>query len=291
MKRRYIREQKTVCGKEYMEIDLFPVSPAEHRASRRAKKQKASSLAMMNCNERYSRRYLVQLVATNFSRAEGALVLHLTYEDAYLPQTWEQAERDVTNFVRRLNRRCRRHGKPKAKWITVTEHQDEDPAGGVREVRYHHHMILQCELSLDEIKDAWCTGQGVWKERLGLAKADRAEFEHGTLEAFCQYITKYPKRKRRWRQSQGLKKPEYRPPNDTRYSARKLDEIARGRIDDKTFWEKQYGKLRTNAGVREYAFVEAEARYNQVDGSWHVIAKMWADPRRQRRKRRSGDQT
>ena len=291
MKRRYIREQKTVCGKEYMEIDLFTVSPAEHRASRRAKKQKASSLAMMNCNERYSRRYLVQLVATNFSRAEGALVLHLTYEDAYLPQTWEQAERDVTNFVRRLNRRCRRHGKPKAKWITVTEHQEEDPAGGVREVRYHHHMILQCELSLDEIKDAWCTGQGVWKERLGLAKADRAEFEHGTLEAFCQYITKYPKRKRRWRQSQGLKKPEYRPPNDTRYSARKLDEIARGRIDDKTFWERQYGKLRTNDGVREYEFVEAEARYNQVDGSWHVIAKMWADPRRQRRKRRSGDQT
>lgn len=291
MKRRYIREQKTVCGKEYMEIDLFPVSPAEHRTSRRAKKQKASSIAMQNCNERYSRRYLVQLVATNFSRAEGALVLHLTYDDTYLPQTWEQAERDVTNFVRRLNRRCRRHGKPKAKWITVTEHQEEDPAGGVREVRYHHHMILQCELSLDEIKDAWCTGQGVWKERLGLAKADRAEFEHGTLEAFCQYITKYPKRKRRWRQSQGLKKPEYRPPNDTRYSARKLDEIARGRIDDKTFWEKQYGKLRTNAGVREYEFVEAEARYNQVDGSWHVIAKMWADPRRQRRKRRSGDQT
>ena len=197
----------------------------------------------------------------------------------------------MRNFVRRLNRRCRRHGKPKAKWITVTEHQEEDPAGGVREVRYHHHMILQCELSLDEIKDAWCTGQGVWKERLGLAKADRAEFEHGTLEAFCQYITKYPKRKRRWRQSQGLKKPEYRPPNDTRHSARKLDEIARGRIDDKTFWEKQYGKLRTNAGVREYEFVEAEARYNQVDGSWHVIAKMWADPRRQRRKRRSGDQT
>lgn len=290
MKRRYIREQKTVCGNEYMEIDLFPVTPAEHRASRRDKKQKASSLAMMNCNERNSRRYLVQLVATNFSRGEGALVLHLTYDDAYLPQTWEQAERDVTNFVRRLNRRCRRHGKPKAKWIAVTEHQDEDPADGVREVRYHHHMILQCELSLDEIKDAWCTGQGVWKERLGLAKADRAEFEHGTLEAFCQYITKYPKRKRRWRQSQGLKKPECRQPNDTRYSARKLDEVARERVDDREFWERRYGKLNTRGGVREYAFVGAEARYNPVDGSWHVIAKMWADPRRQRRRRRSGDQ-
>ena len=67
----YIRELKTVCGKEYMEVDLFRVTEAEHRASRRAKKEKASSIAMQNCNERYSRRYLNQLVATNFSEKKG----------------------------------------------------------------------------------------------------------------------------------------------------------------------------------------------------------------------------
>ena len=205
MNRKYIREQKTVCGKEYMEIDLFPVTEAEHKASRRAKKEKASRIAMQNCNERYSRRYLNQLVATNFSREEGAMVLHLTYEDGYLPDTWEGAGRDLSNFVRKLNRRCKKKGLPKAKWIGVTEHQDANPAENVKEVRFHHHMILQCGLSLDEIKDSWSTGRGLWQEPLGLITADRAEFKNGTLDAFCQYITKYPRRKRRWRQSQGLK--------------------------------------------------------------------------------------
>ena len=57
MKSRFIREQKTICGKEYMEVDLLHVSPAEHRASVRRKKAFASSLAMQNCNERYARRY------------------------------------------------------------------------------------------------------------------------------------------------------------------------------------------------------------------------------------------
>lgn len=44
MKSRFIREQKTICGKEYMEVDLLHVSPAEHRASVREKKAFASSL-------------------------------------------------------------------------------------------------------------------------------------------------------------------------------------------------------------------------------------------------------
>ena len=39
MKSRFIREQKTICGKEYMEVDLLHVSPAEHRASVRRKKR------------------------------------------------------------------------------------------------------------------------------------------------------------------------------------------------------------------------------------------------------------
>lgn len=282
----YIREQKTVCGKEYMEVDLFRVTEAEHRASRRAKKEKASSIAMQNCNERYSRRYLNQLVATNFSREEGAMVLHLTYEDGYLPGTWEEAGRDLSNFVRKINRRCKKKGLPKAKWIGVTEHQDKNLTENVKEVRFHHHMILQCGLGLDEIKDSWSTGRGLWQEPLGLITADRAEFKHGTLDAFCQYITKYPRRKRRWRQSQGLKKPERPVPNDTRYSPRKLDQVARERIDDREFWESRYGKQKRRDGEREYRFVEAEARYNDVAGTWHVTAKFWADPRRRPGKRK-----
>ena len=39
----YYREQKHICGKDYatagyMEVDLYPVTPKQHKASRRAKK-------------------------------------------------------------------------------------------------------------------------------------------------------------------------------------------------------------------------------------------------------------
>lgn len=42
----YYREQKHICGKDYatagyMEVDLYPVTPKQHKASRRAKKKEA----------------------------------------------------------------------------------------------------------------------------------------------------------------------------------------------------------------------------------------------------------
>ena len=52
----YYREQKHICGKDYdtapyMEVDLYPVSAKKHKASRRAKKKEASSLAQQTYND------------------------------------------------------------------------------------------------------------------------------------------------------------------------------------------------------------------------------------------------
>ena len=174
------------------------------------------------------------------------------------------------------------------KYIAVTEFQHADEEKGLKEVRYHHHMILECDLSIDEIKDLWVTrcGKG-WVEPLGLVKADRAEFDKGGLDAYCEYITKYEgKRTHKWRQSKGLRMPTQPRPNDTRYTPRKLAEAATLYIDDKKFWEDRYGVLKLGHGeVRRYAFVGAEPRFNEVTAEWHVIARFWADPRRQETKK------
>lgn len=50
MKSIYYREQKHICGKSYatapyMEVDLYPVTPKQHKAGRRAKRKEASTLA------------------------------------------------------------------------------------------------------------------------------------------------------------------------------------------------------------------------------------------------------
>lgn len=301
MKARYVREQKTICGNEYMEVDLLNVSPAEHRASVRKKKEFASSLAMQRCNERYSKRKLQWMVAENFTeRKNQTWLVHMTYSDEWLPYYDEDAENNVTNWLDKMNRRqAKKYAAairenpanpggvlPKVKYITVTEHQREDKDKGLKEVRYHHHTILECDLSIDEIKSCWGTGRGKNWESLGLVKCDRAEFDKGSLEAYCEYITKNQKRTRRWRQSQGLRKPTQPRPNDTRYTPRKLAEAATMYIDDRKFWEDRYGMLKLGDGsARQYAFVGAEARYNEITAEWHVIAKFWADPRRQPKKK------
>ena len=284
-----------------MEVDLLNVSPAEHRASVRKKKEFASSLAMQRCNERYSKRKLQWMVAENFTeRKNQTWLVHMTYSDEWLPYYDEDAENNVTNWLDKMNRRqAKKYAEtirenpanpggvlPKVKYITVTEHQREDKDKGLKEVRYHHHTILECDLSIDEIKSCWGTGRGKNWESLGLVKCDRAEFDKGSLEAYCEYITKNQKRTRRWRQSQGLRKPTQPRPNDTRYTPRKLAEAATMYIDDRKFWEDRYGMLKLGDGsARQYAFVGAEARYNEITAEWHVIAKFWADPRRQPKKK------
>lgn len=82
----FYREQKHICGKgydtaAYMEVDLYPVSAKKHKASRRAKKKEASSLAQQTYNDKRAKRYHVQLV--NATR-EGDFSWTGTYDDDHL---------------------------------------------------------------------------------------------------------------------------------------------------------------------------------------------------------------
>lgn len=280
----YVREQRHFCGDQLLEVDLYRVSQTEHRASARAKKLAATSVVQANCNERYSRRYLGQLVATNFS--DGAYLLTVTYNAAELPQSDAEADRDITNFTRRIAYKCAKCGMGPPKWIIVTEHQDADAETHAKAVRYHHHMILECGLTRDEVEDCWSRGTGKNRRRLGLCNADRACFDHGRLDGFCDYITKYPKRRRRWRQSRGLKKPITPRPADGKYSRAELDRAATTYIDDAAYWERRYGVQKTGGGrTRQYAFAGCEAVFSADAAEWHVIARFWADPRRQAQKK------
>lgn len=74
MKSIYYREQKHICGKNYdtapyMEVDLYPVTPKQHKASRRAKRKEASTLAQQTYNDNRAKRYHVQLVNANFGKS------------------------------------------------------------------------------------------------------------------------------------------------------------------------------------------------------------------------------
>ena len=239
----YFREQKHICGRDYdsaqyMEVDLYAVSGKKHRASRRAKRKEATSLAMETYNDNRARRYCVQLVNTNFNRNDYALTC--TYDNEHQPKLGEEerVDRNWTNYMKRVYRWCDKHGVERPKWLLATEYITKDEAGNVVG-RHHHHAIVQHTegLTRDVLEELWSDTEG---NPIGLCRCERLHFEHGSVEGLVQYINKNKRCARRWRQSRGLQKPKTPLPNDTKWNRKQLEEASTLYIDDRAFWEKKY---------------------------------------------------
>ena len=239
----YYREQKHICGKDYdtapyMEVDLYAVSAKKHRASRRAKRKEATSLAMQTYNDNRAKRYCVQLVNANFTEQDYALTA--TYDDDHLPAPGEieRVDRDWTAYMRRVYRWCDKHGVERPLWLMATEYTTTDETGATYG-RHHHHAIIQhtAGLSRDTLEELWRDTAG---KTMGLCRCERLHFDHGSVEGLVQYINKNKRCARRWRQSRGLEKPKTPPPNDSKWSRKKLEEASTLYIDDREFWERKY---------------------------------------------------
>ncbi len=257
---RFVREQRHVCGDNYMEIDLYPISEREKGASLSAKRRQASSRIQQNLNARNARRYFIQLLNANFTESD----IHWTgtYDDAHLPDSIEQADHDLELFLRRVRSQSRKRGLPAPRFIAVTEWREEGdglPAG-----RVHHHVVLSCGLSRDELERLWYRGKD--KERLGITNADRLQFDRESLERLANYLTKYTNRKRRWRQSRGLEKPQRPRPNDGKYTRRQLERlVTSGAVFDSEFWRRKYQGWEIN---------DITPIQNDVTKEWSIYLKL-----------------
>ncbi len=257
---RFVREQRHVCGDNYMEIDLYPISEREKGASLSAKRRQASSRIQQNLNARNARRYFIQLLNANFTESD----IHWTgtYDDAHLPDSIEQADHDLELFLRRVRSQSRKRGLPAPRFIAVTEWREE--GDGLPAVRVHHHVVLSCGLSRDELERLWYRGKD--KERLGITNADRLQFDRESLERLANYLTKYTNRKRRWRQSRGLEKPQRPRPNDGKYTRRQLERlVTSGAGFDSEFWRRKYQGWEIN---------DITPIQNDVTKEWSIYLKL-----------------
>lgn len=263
MKKTHIREKRIICGSRYMEVDIYQITERQYKAAR-ASKKKPSRPAQQRLNEKNSRRYLLQLVNTNFTPKDTHL--SPTYSDKFMPKSDEEALQNKSKYIRRINDALKRRGLPPAKYIAVTEIQETKDKRGKR---YHHHIIISCGLSRDELEFLWSIGPP-WvpperRERIGTVNADRLQFDNDSLEALCKYIISHPSRKRRWSQSKGLKMPKKPKPADNKYKRRSFERAAKtGDFYDKDFVRKQYP---------EWEYNDAEVTYNEITG-WAVYLKM-----------------
>lgn len=241
------REKKIYSGK-MLEVEIYPITLQE-RKQKRKKKEKESLPKQKNLNDKNARKHLIRLLNRNFTDKD--IAVHLTYTDKELPQTEEEARRDVGNYLRRIKHYRKKNGLEELKYIAVIEYKDQEE--NKKAVRIHHHIIMS---GMD--RDI---AESLWKK--GRANADRLKEDEFGYEALGRYISKDPKGSKRWTQSKNLKQPVIKV-NDFKYTRRKVDLVARA-PEDRELFEKLYPG---------YIFNNCKVTVNDIYGSTHLNIKM-----------------
>ena len=70
----FVREKSIHCGKDHLEVDIYQLSDKHLRKKKSQKREKVTAPAQKNLNDKNAKRYLRQLVKTNFKTGD----LHVT---------------------------------------------------------------------------------------------------------------------------------------------------------------------------------------------------------------------
>lgn len=265
--RNFHRQKIIYCGDRYREVDIFPYTEEQNiaakRGKKRSKRKKETPPKQKNLNDKNARRYIVQLGNLNFT--EKDLHITCTYANDHLPATIEEAERIISNFIRRIQRRRKKDGLSALRYILVSAY-GIDRKGELH--RIHHHIIMDGALDRLIVKDLWRERRRKGEtegRKYGRIKADELEPDENGIAGLCNYFTKHMGGKKRWSCSQNLKKPTSST-DDKRYSRRQVERLCKAPVD-LAYWEKQYpGWTLTDEdnGI--------EAVYNDITG-WSIYLR------------------
>ncbi|OFI49538.1 hypothetical protein BG261_02870 [Floricoccus tropicus] len=239
----------------------------------RKRKEDISRPVQRNLNYRNAQTWFRLNAITNFSN--GDLFGTLTYDDDFLPETIEDAEKELRLFIKRVNRaRAKRNIEP-VKYMAVIE--------GRYEKRLHHHFIMDNKLSRDEIESLWCKGRGKNKLSLGIANVRRISKQrvYGKyvpgIEVIAAYLTKEFKQenrkgKRKWFASKGnMKKPVTARTQNFKYTRSMIDKwIANDEVVEQLEKNNQDWELiefeRVNPETNQKELVKYDYRYDEFRG-------------------------
>lgn len=236
---------KTIKAGPQMEIEIYPEFTRKQIRKYGLPKNRQ---AQKNLDDRNARKYLERMINANFS--QGDIWATLTYSPDNLPGSIEEAERNMKNYIRRVNTARKRQGLPNARYIYITEYSAE------KKIRCHHHLLIDGGLSMDELEKKWKKGS-----RNNLRRV--APDEEG-LAGLATYLTKDPKGKKRWKASKGLKKPVIRKSYKV-FKEKNVRDMVTGRTEVKEITEKKY---------KRYIYTRHEIRYNEINGKFYIYVRM-----------------
>lgn len=242
--------EKKIYSGELMEVEIYPIYPSGREMPGRKDKSKDSSKAQKNLNDKNARKNFVRLVNANFTQED--IAVHGTYRDDEMPCTEKEVRRDITNYIRRIKNRRKRHGLPSMKYIYVIECKVSKRTGILR---WHFHMIMSA-IDRDIAERLWRKGDWVNSKRL--------QPNDFGFEALARYMVKDPQGSRRWSGSKNLKKPFIRQRDNaiTRLGAQRM---ATKHVDDREYFEKKY---------KGYRFLVCDPVFNEINGHWYISISM-----------------
>lgn len=267
--RNFVREKKIYCGESYLEVDLYSLSEyqLEKKKGKRSKKKYVSLPKQEKMNDKNARRKFIQIAETNFGQDD--IFLSLTYKDIYLPKSYDDAQREIRNYLRRLKDRMKSQGiEEELRYIVVTSMRE--PKADDKGVRYHHHLLLSCGLDRDMIEDCWRRKRNKGEkvgDPIGYANSKRIQEDaNAGILGLANYLARHTTYKRRWSCSQNLERPCERT-NDHKYSRKRLIQYALDPYEISR-WEKIY---------KGYTIADKdngiEAVYNDFTG-WSIYLKL-----------------
>lgn len=249
--RKTLYATKEIRAGEQLEVEIYPEFTRRELAEiPEAGRRKKSRDAQNNLNEKNSRKACERLINENFGDRD--IWATFTYTDDTMPKDMKEAQKNMQNYIRRLNNMRKKQGLQNTRYVYVTECSEKG--------RWHHHIVMDGDVSMDTAEDMWKLGERNEVRRL-------SKDENG-LTGMAKYITKEKKAKsqKKWASSKGLRKPEERK-NHYKFRNKDVQEMAQDRncIEDKLL--KWYAK-------EGYAYTSAEVRYNDFNGRWYIYARL-----------------
>ncbi len=233
---------KTIKSGNQFEVEIYPEftkKQADH-----SKLKKKNNKAQKKLNDKNARKRLERLINSNFE--DGDFWITLTYDNKHLPNSIDDAVKNMRNYLRKINYRRKKLGLKNAKYIYITEYSNE------KNIRCHHHLILEKGMSMDAIELCWIYGK-----RNNIRKVDPDE---DGLTGLAKYLTKDPKGKKRWCSSRGLKKPKERKS----YTVFPFSKIRKMIIDNNSI--EHYMKLK----YKNKNYVSCDVRFNEYNGKFYI---------------------
>ena len=243
-------EKKIKSGK-MLEVEFYPIMPSGKKVS--DGRSKALKKAQDDYSRKRSERELIRRVNCNFDA--GDLFVHLTYAQKYAPESYEEAKRDINNYLRRVNNWRLRHGYDKARYIIIIEERTYKSGERAGKPNFHFHIFLS-KMSRDVVEEIW---------KKGRVNADRYQPETFGQTSAAQYCAKDPRGKKRFICSRNCVKPKESEPKLRELSCRRIQNMCEVYAHDGSYWQRQYPG---------YAFCESFPVLNPYNGKWYLRVEM-----------------